>query len=220
METGVSKKQLLTSLVSLTVILGGIYILFKYFGITEVQETIERAGIWAPLVLVLAKASTIVLAPLGGAPLYPLAGALFGFWKGTGLLFLGDMFGGMVAFFLSRIFGRHLVEKLLGDDTKFLARALKMMGTLKGFFIARLCFLPVPEVVSYGAGLTRIGKNPFFLIYAPIEIIPIMALASIGSLLTLGMWWVLPAALVAGSILVPLGFLLFRSMLTEWEKIQ
>jgi|SRR3989344_1290480 len=220
METGVSKKQLLTSLVSLTVILGGIYILFKYFGITEVQETIERAGIWAPLVLVLAKASTIVLAPLGGAPLYPLAGALFGFWKGTGLLFLGDMFGGMVAFFLSRIFGRHLVEKLLGDDTKFLARALKMMGTLKGFFIARLCFLPVPEVVSYGAGLTRIGFIPFFLIYAPIEIIPIMALASIGSLLTLGMWWVLPAALVAGSILVPLGFLLFRSMLTEWEKIQ
>jgi len=218
METGVSKRQLITSLASLTVIFGGIYLVFKYFGLIEVQDTIERAGIWAPLVLIAAKASTIVLAPLGGAPLYPLAGALFGFWKGTGLLLIGDALGGTIAFFLSRFFGRHLVEKLLGDDQKFLARALRMMSTAKGFLIARLCFLPLPEVVSYGAGLTRINFLLFFVIYLPLEVIPVAALASLGTLLTLGMWWVLPAALVAGSIVIPLGFLLFRSMLKEWEK--
>ncbi len=220
METGVSKKQALTSLLSLTIILGGIYFLFKYFGITEVQDTIERTGVWAPLVLILAKASTVVLAPLGGSPLYPLAGALFGFWKGVGLLILGDALGGIIAFYLSRVFGRSLVEKFLGDDTKFLARALKMMGTVKGFLVARICFMPLPEVVAYGAGLTHINFIPFFLIYITIGVIPTMALAGVGSALTLGMWWVLPAALVAGSILIPIGFLLFRSTLKEWEKMQ
>lgn len=218
METGVSKKQLITSLVSLTVILGGIYFVFRYFGITEVQDTIERAGIWAPLVLVLAKASTVVIAPLGGSPLYPLAGALFGLWQGTALLLLGDALGGIVAFYLSRIFGRHLVEQMIGDDQKFLPRALKMMGTVKGFLVARVCFMPMPEVVAYGAGLTRINFLPFILIYVPVGIPITLALAGLGSVLVSGAWWVLPFVFVAAMILIPAGFLLFRAMLTEWEK--
>src|SRR3989344_4189854 len=214
METGISKKQLLTSFISLTVILGGIYFLIRYFGLTEVQEMIERTGVWAPLALIIAKASTVVIAPLGGSPLYPLAGALFGFWKGVGLLMLGDTLGGVIAFYLSRIFGRHLVEKFLGDDQKFLARALKMMGTVKGFLVARVCFMPAPEVVAYGAGLTRINFIPFFLIYITIGVIPTMALAGIGSALTLGMWWVLPAALVAGAVLGPFWFFFFCLILS------
>jgi uncharacterized membrane protein YdjX (TVP38/TMEM64 family) len=80
--------------------------------------------------------------------------------------------------------------------------------------------MPAPEVVAYGAGLTRINFIPFFLIYVPIGLIPTMALAGLGSALTLGLWWVLPAALAAGAILIPLGFFLFRSTLKEWEKTQ
>jgi len=131
METGVSKGQLISSLVGITVVLGGIYALFAYFGITNVQETIQHAGIWAPLVLVLAKASTIIIAPLSGSPIYPLAGALFGFWEGTALLMAGDILGGIVAFYISRFFGRTVVEKMIGGDEKFLSRALRMMGSTK-----------------------------------------------------------------------------------------
>lgn len=218
METGVSKRQIAINLASLAVVLGGIYFVLHYFGITEVRETIEHAGIWAPLVLVLAKASTIVIAPLGGAPLYPLAGALFGFWQGTGLLLLGDALGGTVAFFISRTFGRTLVERIIGDDKKFLGRALKMMGTVKGFLIARVCFMPLPEVVSYGAGLTRIPFIYFFPIYISIGAIPIMILSGLGSVLTLGTWWILPAAIAAGMIVIPTGFFIFRTVLGEWEK--
>ncbi|MEK7612636.1 MAG: VTT domain-containing protein [Patescibacteria group bacterium] len=218
METGVTKHQIISSLISLTVIVGGLYLVFRYFGITEVEAAVERAGLWAPLVLVVAKAATIVIAPLGGSPLYPLAGALFGFWKGTGLLILGDALGGTIAFYLSRIFGRHLVEKLIGGDQQFLGRALRMMGSVKGFFIARVCFMPLPEVVAYGAGLTRINFFPFILIYTPVGAIPAMVLAGVGSVLTMGDWWILPAALFAGALIIPIGFLVFRSVLNEWEK--
>lgn len=218
METGVTKRQIFINLASLTFILGGLYFVLRYFGLTEVRETIEAAGIWAPLILVVAKASTIVIAPLGGSPLYPLAGALFGFWQGTGLLLLGDALGGTIAFFLSRYFGRALVEKMIGEDQKFLGKALRMMGTVKGFFIARICFMPLPEVVSYGAGLTRIPFYYFFPIYIVIDVVPVALLAALGSALTLGTWWVLPVALVAGMIVIPAGFLLFRTVLKEWEE--
>jgi len=218
METGVSKKQIVTSLIGVSVVLGGLYLIFRYFGITEVQTAVEGAGIWAPLVLILAKVSTLVFAPLSGAALYPLAGALFGFWKGSLLLILGDAIGGTIAFYISRIFGRSIVEKLIGGDQKFLGRALRMMGTMRGFLVARICFMPIPEVIAYGAGLTRIGFVPFLLIYVPISVIPIMVLAGIGSVLTLETWWVLPAALAVGSIVIPVGFLLFRYLLKDWEK--
>jgi uncharacterized membrane protein YdjX (TVP38/TMEM64 family) len=93
-----------------------------------------------------------------------------------------------------------------------------MMGTMRGFLVARICFMPIPEVIAYGAGLTRIGFVPFLLIYVPISVIPIMVLAGIGSVLTLETWWVLPAALAVGSIVIPVGFLLFRYLLKDWEK--
>ena len=220
METGVSKGQLISSLVGITVVLGGIYALFAYFGITNVQETIQHAGIWAPLVLVLAKASTIIIAPLSGSPIYPLAGALFGFWEGTALLMAGDILGGIVAFYISRFFGRTVVEKMIGGDEKFLSRALRMMGSTKGFFIARVCFAPLPEAVAYGAGLTRINFFVFISIYALVGIVPTMLLAGAGSLLALGSWWVLPLALAVGIVVIPIGFFIFRSMLLKWEKKQ
>ncbi len=219
METGVSKKQALVSIASLVIILGGLYAIFRYFGITEVQTAVENAGVWAPLVLILAKASTIVIAPLSGSPLYPLAGALFGFWEGVLWLAIGDALGGIVAFYLSRIFGRHIVEKMLGAaEEKFLARVLRMVGTAKGFLVARICFAPMPEVVAYGAGLTRLNFVPFILIYVPIGLIPTMALAGLGSALTAGEWWVLPGVIVLGVVLVPLGALLFRYVLNEWDQ--
>jgi len=220
METGVSKKQLITSLISLTVILGGMYLVFRYFGITEVQETIDEAGVWAPLILVLAKISTLVIAPIGGAPLYPLAGALFGFWKGTALLVTADAIGCTIAFYLSRIFGRHLAEKFLGDDTKFLSRALHMMGTVRGFFVARICFMPLPEVAAYGAGLTRINYLPFIIICTAVGAVPVAILVGIGSVLTLGTSWILPVAIVLGLMIIPFAFFLFRSTLGEWEKTE
>jgi uncharacterized membrane protein YdjX (TVP38/TMEM64 family) len=217
-ETGVTKKQLIISLGSIVLVLGGLYAVFAYFGITNVQETIDDAGIWAPLVLILAKASTIIIAPLSGSPLYPLAGALFGFWEGALYLILGDMIGVVVAFWISRILGRSIVEKMIGGDGKFLSRALKMMGTIKGFLVARICFAPLPEVVAYGAGLTRINFLVFLIIFVAVGIPPILVLAGLGSILTLDTWWVLPAALLVGIIVVPLGFFLFKSMLNDFEK--
>jgi uncharacterized membrane protein YdjX (TVP38/TMEM64 family) len=171
------------NIVGLAAVLGVLYALARYFDIETVRAQIENAGIWAPLLFILVKSMTIIVAPLGGSPLYPIAGALFGFYKGSLLLILGDVLGGVVSFLLARIFGRRLVEKMLEGNENLLTRALLMMSTTKGYFFARLGFIGFPELASWGAGLTKIRFLPFILIYTLVGAPPTIAVAGLGALL-------------------------------------
>lgn len=171
------------NILGLALVLGALFFLARYFDIGEVRAQIENAGVWAPLLFILAKASTIIVAPLGGSPLYPIAGALFGFYKGSLLLIVGDMLGGVASFLLARIFGRRLVEKMLEGNENLLTEALKLMSTTKGYFFARLGFVGFPELASWGAGLTKIKFLPFIIIYTLVGAPPTIAVAGLGALL-------------------------------------
>lgn len=179
-----SPRQVLIQLLKLACFFGILYLITRIATIDDIRAYIEQAGVWAPLILIAAKISTIVVAPLSGSPLYPLAGALFGFWWGTVYLVIGDMLGAAIAFWLVRYFGAGFVHRMLGSESSLLARALKMMSTTRGFFIARLCFLSFPEMTAFAAGLTRIRFLPFILIQTAVGIVPTMLMTSIGSLLT------------------------------------
>lgn len=177
-------RQALVNLIALAAILGCIFLFFRFFELSEVQAKIQEAGVWAPLILVAAKASTIVIAPLSGSPLYPIGGALFGFWKAFGLLLLGDMLGGSIAFFLSRIFGRRIVDALLSPHKGFVSAALEMMSSWRGFLLARLGFVTFPEVPAYAAGLSQIGYIPFVIIFTVVGMVPTAVTTALGALLT------------------------------------
>lgn len=176
-------KDIWKNVAGLVLVLAVLVFLFQYFDIQNIRAQVESAGAIAPILFILAKASTIVIAPLGGAPLYPIGGAIFGFWKGALLLILGDMLGGIISFSLARYFGRPLVERMLGNDSGMLTKAISLMSTTKGYAIARLCFVSLPELASYGAGLTRIQFVPFIVIYTLIGMIPILVLSAIGNAL-------------------------------------
>jgi uncharacterized membrane protein YdjX (TVP38/TMEM64 family) len=95
-----------------------------------------------------------------------------------------------------------------------------MMGTLRGFFIARVCMIPLPEVAAYAGGLTRIGFLPFLLIYAVVGAVPATVLSGLGFMLTVDTDWLLPVIMGLGLAAIPLGVLLFRFVSKEWEKTQ
>ncbi|KKW35900.1 hypothetical protein A2852_02350 [Candidatus Adlerbacteria bacterium RIFCSPHIGHO2_01_FULL_54_23] len=173
------------SFLVLALVLAGLFIVFRYFNAENINAFIERAGLWAPLALIAAKASTIVIAPLGGAPLYPLSGALFGFWKGYLYLILGDTLGITIAFFLSRTYGRRIVDYFFPDH-KLVNRVLHALGTTKGLVIAQISFISFPELVCYAAGLTRVAFLPFILITTSVSIVPRGILVALGTLLTDG----------------------------------
>lgn len=209
-----SPKQVFVSLIGLLVVLGCIYFFFRVFDLAQVERTIAQAGVWAPLVLILAKATTVVIAPLSGSPIYPVAGAVFGFWKALPLLILGDFLGGSVAFLLSRFFGRNLAEKLLGGHGNLISKALSMMGSVKGFLLVRLSFVTFPEIPAYAAGLSRIGYIPFILIYTAVGAFPTAIVAGLGAYLTRDSGSPgLGVVLFAGTIVSAISILLFLRML-------
>lgn len=179
------KKDVLWNAAFFLLALGGLFFIAKTWGNDSLKHWIEAAGPWAPLALVAAKASTIVFAPLSGALIYPLAGALFGFWKGFALSVLGDAIGGAIAFQISRRFGRTFVEKMVGDGG-LLAKILTMMGTVRGFLITRLLLVTAQDIVAYAAGLTKLPFVPFLLMHVGVSLVPTALLTASGSLLLEG----------------------------------
>lgn len=209
-----SPRQVVFNLLALAAIITCLYFFFRVFDIDEVRARIEEAGIWAPLVLIAAKASTIIIAPLSGSPLYPIGGALFGFWKALLYLVIGDMIGGTVAFLLARFFGRSVVHKLLGGQENLVSQALEMMSSIKGFLLARLCFVSFPEVPAYAGGLSRIPFVPFLLIYTLVGIVPTALIAGLGSTLTSESNPIIFGGIfIAGSVVSGISMLVFIHLL-------
>ncbi len=166
------RKELIQNIAGIAIICIVIFVSFKFFDMKQIQASIEKAGIWAPIIFILTKASTIVFAPLSGSPLYPLAGAIFGLTNGFIYIVIGDALGALISFYISRLLGRKFVEKFARGNIESIDKILSFIEKKKGFFIARVCFAALPEVVSYAAGLTRIKFTTFFAIHNLVGLIP------------------------------------------------
>lgn len=195
----IGRKEILENIGGLAIIAGIIIAGFVLFDMDAIKAAIVGAGIWAPLILILAKASTMVFAPVSGAPLYPLAGALFGFGPGFLYLALGDALGGAISFGISRRFGRDAVARFIRKDMDVVLKAIETVGTPKGFLIARVCLAALPEAASYAAGLTKLRFLPFFIIQNLVGLVPTAFLAFGGDkLISLSSPWAIGALLVFG----------------------
>lgn len=141
-----------------------------FIDLGEVRGLIEKAGIWAPILFIILKATTVIVAPLSGAPLYPLVGAFFGFVPGLIYAIIGDFIGYTTAFWISRKFGYPVVRRFIEDKEEgLLSRIVKHVGTAKGFFHACLTLGALPELLSYGAGLSRLPYPVFISIITPLS---------------------------------------------------
>ncbi len=188
-----------------------IFIISQFINLSEAKEAVVAAGVFAPLAFILLKILTIVIAPISGSPLYPLVGLFFGFWPGLLYVALGDYLGYTIAFFISRIFGRDRVERyMLHGEHGRLALLVNTMSTAKGFFQACLVGFPLPEILSYAAGLSRLSYWKFILILWPASIIVTGALVFLGAnIVELGrLSYVIPLAGLA--CMVVGGFFLAR----------
>lgn len=130
--------------------------------ITAMKYYILSFGIWAPVVSFALMVFQSVMAPLPAFVITFANAALFGWVKGALLSWSSAMCGAAVCYWLARLYGRSVVEKL---TTKF------ALEEVDGFFqrhgkyailIARLLPFVSFDVVSYAAGLTSIGFWEFF----------------------------------------------------------
>lgn len=128
-----------------------------------VRDFISKYGTYAMIVSACLMIFQSVIAPLP-AFLITFANAnLFGWWQGAILSWSSSMAGAALCFYIARILGRDITEKLtskagLGQIDEFFEKYGK-----HSIIIARLLPFISFDIVSYAAGLTSMKFWPFFI---------------------------------------------------------
>jgi uncharacterized membrane protein YdjX (TVP38/TMEM64 family) len=127
----------------------------------ERLETWLRAqGVSGPFLFMGLMALAVVVSPIPSIPLDIAGGLAFGPWLGTFYAATGALVGSVVSFGIARTLGRELIERFLSGHINFCAECSdKLLG--KAIFISRLIPGVSFDVVSYGAGLTKISLRRF-----------------------------------------------------------
>ncbi len=200
----VLKGLTVVALVLVAVVLERSFQLSETFKEARIADRLEDAGPLAPVVFVLVMAAAVVL-PVPTFPLDVLAGQVFGPLLGTLYAVSGATLGAMVSFLLARWLGREFIARFLKGHINFCRQCSDRLLT-KVVFLARLVPAVSFDVVSYGAGLTKMSLAKFaaasFLGMLPLT----FAYVSFGPLLSVGA----PVAWIGGAVAVALLFLLPR----------
>lgn len=156
----------------------------RLLALEDIEGAVRRAGVFAPLALIVLKASTLVIAPLGGAPVYLVAAKTFDLPHAILYLFIGDFIGHTSAFFLGRIGGRRLLSSLfLPDDFARIDALLGRIGTWRGLFVSRIVFIGLTDFLNYAAGFTRMSYLTYLLATVPFVLFSIGVFMGLGEFL-------------------------------------
>lgn len=120
-------------------------------------------GPWAPVVSFLLMVAHSVLVPFPAFVITLANGALFGAFWGTVLSWTSAQCAAAISFGLVKLFGRPLVERLVGPAVLDKADTFFDRYGSHAVLIGRLIPVISFDGVSYAAGLTSMGLWPFLL---------------------------------------------------------
>ncbi len=212
--THVAKILLLIALVAVIAITMFVWDLSSFFSPENIQSHLESAGVFAPLFYILVMALAVVISPIPSLPLDIAAGAFFGTVMGTGYSVIGALIGAVISFMIARFLGREFIEKFLGGHVNFCPSCSDKV-LVKIVFISRLIPLVSFDIVSYGAGLTKMSLRKFS-IATVLGMIPLTFLYNYsGSVLVFGKG----LTFILGLVMVVLFFVLPKWMENKgWMK--
>lgn len=151
-----------------------ISILLYLWGKQIPQETIEpfvrNAGPWAPISWILLHQISYIIAPISGFPFLIIGFYLFG-KKVILYSYFVVLIGATMNFWISRIWGRSLVERFAGQDAiEKIDRLSKEYGVIT-LIATRMLQGGIGDFVSYAYGLTSMKFSTYVIITA-LAIIP------------------------------------------------
>jgi uncharacterized membrane protein YdjX (TVP38/TMEM64 family) len=203
-ESHYLKSLLFIALIAAILISLFVWDLSSFFRPDNIQSRLESAGVFAPLLYILVMALAVVISPIPSLPLDIAAGAFFGTFMGTVYSVIGALIGAVISFAIARFLGREFIEKFLGGHVNFCPTCSDKVLT-KIVFISRLIPVVSFDIVSYGAGLTKMSIKKFSLATF-IGMIPLTFLYNYsGSVLVFGkgLTFVLGIVMVALFFLIP-----------------
>lgn len=135
------------------------YNIIKGFGASEIKEYILSFGIWAPVIYIIL--FTFVPLTLFPDSVLAIAGGMcFGVMGGAICTMIGAIFGGTLAFFISRTLGKGFAKKFSNNEMQKISTKIEEKGFLIVLFLRLIPLFPF-DVISYSAGLSKINLKDF-----------------------------------------------------------
>jgi uncharacterized membrane protein YdjX (TVP38/TMEM64 family) len=125
----------------------------------RVRDTVEDAGVLAPLAFVVVS-SLLTVSMFPGPLLSGASGLLFGTALGTPVSIVAATLGASLAFSISRRFGARAVDELSGRRVQVVQDFIAQRGFLAVLYARILPAMPY-NVVNYAAGLTPVALLTF-----------------------------------------------------------
>ncbi|MBW2983847.1 TVP38/TMEM64 family protein [Candidatus Woesearchaeota archaeon] len=153
----------------------------------KIKEFVLGFGIFAPIIFIILQAIQAIIPIMPGQLLVLLAGALFGTIKGSIYCLIGIFIGISVVFFIAKKYGTEVVHKHV--DKKELSKLNKFIREHGDYaiFLGRVLPLFPSDVVSFGAGLTKM-RYKHYIIASMLGFFPAVFLLNIlGNQLTKGL---------------------------------
>lgn len=233
MKISQSKKKLYTQKVALVVLIlvavGAYFVMPRYKAFiddvfrafstgdfTAMREFVARYGAQAAAVSFFLMIFQSVAAPLP-AFLITFANAnLFGWWQGAILSWTSAMVGAAVCYYIARIMGRDVVEKLTSKPgLKSIDEFFEKHGR-QSVLIARLLPFISFDFVSYAAGLTSMSFISFFVATGIGQLPATIVYSYVGGMLTGGAKYVVMGLLILFSLSILVAMM--RQIYRERQK--
>lgn len=168
------------------------YMIIKYWDVVsdpcKIQRIVSSFGIFAPFCLMFLQGFQVIVPYLPGQVLTIAGGYIYGIWWGTIINLIGVSWGSVGAFFISRIFGRPLIEKMFSKESLYRFDEYFYKHGLIIIFIIRTQFFFPNDFVSYSSGLVKKLSWKKFLLVTFLGYIPhFLLLSFIGKELRFGL---------------------------------
>ena len=140
-----------------------IFVMFASGDFTEVKQFISSYGVYAAVISFALMVLQSIVAPLPAFMLTFANANLFGWWQGAILSWSSAMAGAVVCFYIARILGRDVAERLTSKTgLKQIDNFFEKYGN-NTILICRLLPFVSFDYVSYAAGLTAMSFWDFFI---------------------------------------------------------
>jgi len=142
--------------VAIALLISFAVILIQRYGVAQLRSQVEQWGVWAPIGIFLLRFTSVVIPALPGTAYAILAGGLLGFGKGAAVICFADICSCSLSFWLSRRYGRNLVQRLVGQGFMYRIDRFSQRHLERNFFLLTGCLMTgFFDFVCYGVGLTK-----------------------------------------------------------------
>lgn len=142
------------------IVLGAVLLVVVAAGALVMRRVPDTVS-WPLFVLIVVV--EVVIAPIPGGAIGYLGAARFGFWQAWPMLYIGNVIGTALVFWLARRYGTPLFEETIAEKTRRRYDEILHGHPLLLWLVYTVPVIPV-DVLSVLAGLSSLSMRRFFLI--------------------------------------------------------